>query len=246
MLPVLLRLGPITLHTYGLMVACGFLAGVAVARRTFAAANLPPALVDRLAVMLLLSGLLGARIMFFAVDGFVGLANDPLAFFRIWEGGLVFYGGVIGGLIALVIFSRRSRIPLIVLTDAFAPALLIGHAFGRLGCFSAGCCYGKISGRWPGVIFTSPDTLAPRFVALIPTQLYEAAAVTLLFFGAMIYLRTRPPAGRMTIYYLLTYSVERFLMEFLRGDDRGAPIFGLSPSQMVSLICFFVALGLFV
>lgn len=244
MFPTLFHAGPITLHTYGLMVALGFLAGISVARKTFAAARLPASLVDRLAMLLLVSGLVGARVMFFAVDGFSGLARDPLSFFRIWEGGLVFYGGVAGGLAALVVFSRRRGIPFLLLTDAFAPALLVGHALGRVGCFAAGCCYGKTSGFWPGVTFTSPDSLAPVFVALHPVQLYESAALGLLFVVTMWMATHRPPVGRVTGFYLVSYSAVRFLMELLRGDDRGAFIAGLSPSQAVAIVSFAAGVAL--
>ncbi len=246
MLPVLFHLGPLTLHTYGLMVAFGFLAGTAVARRTFAMNLLPALLVDKLAMLLLFGGILGARIMFFAVDDFTALAADPMSFFRIWEGGLVFYGGVVAGIITLTIYSHRTKIPFLVLTDAFVPALLVGHAFGRLGCFAAGCCYGKTSGFWPGVIFTSPNSLAPTFVALFPTQLYESVLTALLFGISYWMIRRHPPVGRVTGFYLVAYSTVRFFMEFLRGDDRGHPLFGMSPGQAVSAVSFAVGMVLLI
>ena len=242
MCPTLFRIGPITLHTYGLLIAVGFLIAMSVLRRMAVPLGLNAEDVDRLSVQLLLFGILGARVMFFAVDGFAGLRQDPLAFFRIWEGGLVFYGGVLGALISAVVYARRRNIPLIRLTDALAPPLLIGHAIGRLGCLAAGCCYGKPADGWPGITFTNPDTLAPRFVPLLPTQPMESAALGVLFLGSWALFKRGVRTGGLTAYYLCGYAVVRFLMEFLRGDDRGRFIGALSPSQAFAIPMFLAGL----
>ena len=246
MCPTLFRFGHLTLHTYGLMIAIGFILAMSVLRRTAAPLGFNGEQVDSFSVQLLLYGLLGARIMYFAVDGFAGLREDPLAFFRIWEGGLVFYGGVAGAFIAVLVYARRRSLPLLRLTDALAPPLLIGHSIGRLGCLSAGCCYGKPLNHWPAITFTNPETLAPRFVPLWPTEPMEAAALALLFGGAWWLFKKGVPTGRLTAYYLCGYAVVRFLMEFLRGDDRGRFIGPLSPSQAFAIPMFLIGLWILV
>src|SRR5438067_1813064 len=131
MFPILLHIGPITLHTYGLMVAIGFLLALRVARGQFQQRGLPDVLLDRIVFCLMVFGLLGARVFYFGVDNFAELRSDPLSFFRIWEGGLVLYGGVIAGVTVLIFFSRTHGLPFLGLTDAFAAPLLLGQAIGR-------------------------------------------------------------------------------------------------------------------
>jgi len=243
MFPSIFHLGPVTLHSYGLLVAIGFLLGLNVMKKTLAPLGLQGETVDRLSVQILLAGLVGARIMFFAVDGFAGLRQDPMAFFRIWEGGLAFYGGVGVALVAIAIFARRRKIAFLRLSDALVPAILIAHSLGRLGCLMAGCCYGRPATPWPGITFTHPESLAPRFVSLLPTQPLEAGLLFALFLVAMMIFRRGAPTGLLSAFYLCGYAVLRFFMEYLRGDDRGQFILGLSPSQLVAVVLMVAGLG---
>lgn len=233
--PTLLHIGPLTLHTYGLLVAIGIFLAIGVMRGTLGRRGISGDRVDSLAVLLIITGFLGARVAYFAVEEFQPFKNDPLSFFRIWEGGLVFYGGVLGALAALWVYARRQQSGLIGWTDALAPALLLGHAIGRLGCFAAGCCYGRPTESFLGVTFTHPDSLAPLNVSLHPTQLYEAAGTFVLFLIALPFSKRWTRPGSLTAFYLLSYGTLRFLIELLRGDDRGEFISGLSPSQWVAL-----------
>jgi phosphatidylglycerol:prolipoprotein diacylglycerol transferase len=235
MCPILFKTGPFTLHTYGLMVAIGFLAAFYVAKREFARRHLPVDFLDNVILALMATSLFGARFFYFAVNGFHELNHDPLSFFRIWEGGLVFYGGFIFGFLFLVIYAHYKHVALLAIADALAAPLLLGQAFGRLGCFSAGCCYGRPTSSIFGVTFTHPEALAPRFVALHPTQLYSAAGDLLLFAGLLILRPKLLSRGAATIYYLIGYGVGRFLIEFVRNDDRGAVVMHLQPSQWISI-----------
>lgn len=245
MLPTLLHLGPLTLHTYGLLIAIGFLLGMAVLKRTAKPLGILGDSVDRLAVLMLVSGIVGARLMFYAVDGFQAFRADPLSIFRIWEGGLVFYGGVGGSVIAAALYARRRKIRFLSLGDALVPPLLIAHSFGRLGCLAAGCCYGRAAGHWPGITFLNPESLAPRYVPLLPTQPLESLALFLLFLASYQLFKRSAPTGRVSAFYLCGYAMVRFLMEFMRGDDRGLPVFGLPPSQAVALVLFVAGIGVF-
>ncbi len=245
MFPIIFSAGPFTLHTYGLMVAAGFLAALYVARRQFERFSLPSDQLDRIVLYIMISGLLGARALYFALENFEGLKADPLSFFRIWEGGLVFYGSVIAGIITLVVFSRLNDLSFLALTDAFSAPLLLGHALGRVGCFFAGCCYGRPTNLSWGVSFEHPASLAPRFTPLHPTQLYEAAGNFILFLVALGLSRKTARPGMLTAFYAVSYGLFRFFMEFLRDDDRGGIYFGGSPSQVVAVLLVLSGIGLF-
>ncbi len=245
MFPILFQWGPITLHTYGLMVAVGFLCALRVARGQFALRGLPEESLDKIVLSLMIGGILGARLLYFAVDNFRDLRVDPLSFLRIWEGGLVFYGGVIVGLVALIFYARYYNVPFLILTDAFAVPLLLGHSIGRLGCLAAGCCYGKPTTLPWGIVFKHPASLAPRFESLHPTQLYESLGYFFLFLVGWFISRKTTRLGWSTGFYLVAAGAFRFSIEFLRGDDRGLYRFGLSPSQLVAAAMIVVGVGLF-
>lgn len=245
MCPILIRLGPLTLHTYGLMMAVGLATAYHLALRQMKRHGLEAKGVEPLFLWVVLAGLLGARLFYFAVEGFDELKKDPLSFFRIWEGGLVLYGSIIGGAIALALFSFSKKIPLLKLTDTLAAPLLLGQALGRLGCFAAGCCYGKPTSVAWGVTFRHPDSLAPLYVNLHPTQLYEFVGDMALLAGALILDRRRSARGFLTSYYFIGYGALRFVMEFLRGDDRGFLVAGLYPSQWLSMAAVLTGLGLY-
>jgi phosphatidylglycerol:prolipoprotein diacylglycerol transferase len=241
MFPVIFSVGPFTLHTYGLLVALGFLAGYTWSRREFLRQGLNSEAIDMMILGMMLSAIVGARLFYYLFSGeYRDFSNDPLAFLRIWEGGLVFYGGFIGAIVFIVVFARRKEIPLVRFTDAFAAPLLLAQAIGRLGCFAAGCCYGRPTSSFLGVTFTDPLALAPRFIPLHPTQLYSAGG-DLLLLGLLLLLRKRrPEIGFPTAYYLIAYGLGRFLIEFVRFDDRGPSPWGLTPSQWLSLAAIII------
>ncbi len=246
MFPVLIKLGPLTLHAYGLLVALGFLAAYTLARRRFEHMGLLGHFVDNLTLIAMVGGLFGARLLYFIVDPSTHFTSDPMAFFRIWEGGLVYYGGFVGALIALAVTARVKEIPFRVIADGLSAPLLLGQAIGRLGCFAAGCCYGRPTDSIFGVTFTRPDSLAPLGIPLHPTQLYESAGIFLLF-GLLLAAERMPKIkrGDSTAFYLIGYGVVRFLIEFFRGDDRGPIAAGFSPSQLISIVLVLTGVILF-
>jgi len=246
MYPILLQIGPFTLHTYGFFVALGFLAGYFFVRREMDKRGLSMDLTDQLVFFVMVAGILGARFFYFGVVKFTPLFEDPLSFFRIWEGGLVYYGAMIFGLGALFIYSKWKEIPVLVLGDALFGPLLLAHAIGRLGCFSAGCCYGKPTDSIFGVTFTHEKSLAPLNIALHPTQLYSALGLLALFFIVMALGRVSRPKGFLVSFYLVGYGTFRFLIEFLRGDFRGLVVAHLHPSQWISLFSILTGIGLFI
>jgi phosphatidylglycerol:prolipoprotein diacylglycerol transferase len=149
-------------------------------------------------------------------------------------------------LIALVVYARRKKYSPLTLADMCALPLLIGQAFGRLGCFSAGCCYGKPTASIFGVTFRHENSLAPLFMPLHPTQLYEFAGDMVLFFVGYELLKKYPAGrGKLTAFYLIGYGALRFLIEFLRGDDRGFRLQNLYPSQWIALLSIFSGIIVF-
>ncbi|PIQ81979.1 MAG: prolipoprotein diacylglyceryl transferase [Candidatus Omnitrophica bacterium CG11_big_fil_rev_8_21_14_0_20_64_10] len=226
MRPILFNIGPFPVHAYGLLLAAGFITALTVAARRASRRGLSADSIQSLGLTALLCGILGAR------AAYVGLNWD---FFRwaLWEiprldhGGLVFYGGLIGGALGVLWKIWRLKLPLGMTLDLLTPALALGHAFGRVGCFLNGCCYGKpTDGPW-GMVFFHGDS--PRH----PTQLYEMTALIVLFlFLSRLEGRPHRPGSVFWSYGLL-YGAWRFGIEFLRGDN---PIWsGLTSFQWISI-----------
>lgn len=220
MYPVLFRWGTFAIYTYGLFVAIGFLAGILVSKHEARRTGEDPEKITDLIFFILLGSILGARIfyVFTAPSAFV---KDPLEFFRLWNGGLVFYGGFIGALITGVIYLKRHKMPFWKSFDLLIPGLALGHFFGRIGCLFAGCCYGQQCHLPWAITFTHPESLAPTGVPLHPTQLYSALS-NLAIFGVLWYFKKfKTFHGQLFCLYVLIYAVARSVIESFRGDFRG-------------------------
>jgi phosphatidylglycerol:prolipoprotein diacylglycerol transferase len=235
--PVLFRLGPLTVHTYGVLVAIGFLVGILFAARQAKKEGIPSDKMLDLGFYLILSAIVGSRLLFIVVNARHYIAS-PLDIFKLWEGGLVFYGGILLAVPTGIWYVTRNRLGLWKTADICAPAIAIGHAFGRLGCFSAGCCYGKGAASLPwAVVFTDPNCLAPTNVALHPTQLYESAGELINFLILISLRKYKTLNGQIFMSYLILYSVLRFIVEFFRGDaERGFIFLNFSVSQGISIM----------
>lgn len=236
MYPVLLKLGPLTIHTYGFFVALGFFLGILFARTQGEKAGIHPERILDLSLYILIAGIIGARLFFVFVEPRQFMEN-PLLVFRIWEGGLVFYGGFIAALATGIIYLKVMDIPVLKTADIAAPALALGHGIGRLGCFFAGCCYGDACTLPWAVTFTHPESLAPRFVSLHPTQLYSSFANLVLFLVLFAGLKKKQFDGQIFSVYLILYGIIRFVLEIFRGDYRGETWFDiLSISQVIGIV----------
>jgi phosphatidylglycerol:prolipoprotein diacylglycerol transferase len=191
----------------------------------------------------IICAVIGARAFFVIVEG--GIEGSFWNIFKIWEGGLVYYGGVIFCAVFVISYSFIKKIKLIKLLDLIAPGIALGHFFGRLGCFSAGCCYGKPAELPWAVEFSSPDSLALTNIPLHPTQIYEAICNIIIFVFLHIYSKKQSKDGRIIALYLILYPIARFIIEFWRFDYRGNPILGLSFSQFISIILLIIGIALY-
>ena len=240
MYPKLLELGPISVYSYGLLLVSAYLIGLQVAVVRGRARGLDGQRVMDLGIAIIISALVGAKLLLFVVE-FERITRDPAQVWTLIRSAGVFYGGLLLSVAVAFWYMRRHAMPLWATCDAFAPGIAAGQAVGRLGCLLAGCCYGHQTDMPWGVTFTNPLAAAnvgtPLDVSLHPTQLYESVA-SLVILGVLLAFesRGRPFAGRTFWTYLLLYPAVRFVIEFFRGDPRGAVFAVLSTSQFVSAL----------
>lgn len=238
--PELLNLGFLTIHTYGFFYALGILAAIVVSEFLNQRSGEPAGVITDLALPVVVGVVLGARVLFILVEHQY-FRQHPLEIFMFWKGGLVFYGGLMGGAAAFFLTVRKRGLNLWKTADTLAPGLALGHALGRLGCFFAGSCYGRPTDVPWAVTFTDPKSLAGAVLGIPvhPTQLYSSGFLFLLS-ALLVFTRARKGfQGQVAIVYALLYGSFRFLVEFLRGDPRGeATLFGLtlSTSQWISVL----------
>ena len=232
--PVLIEIGSFKIYSYGVFVAIGFLAAIHFAAREIQRKGLDRESFYDMAFWVVLAAILGARLFHVAVYREF-YAASPAEIFKLWNGGLVFYGGLLAAVAACVVFLRRRRMPFLPVADAAALGIPLGLAFGRIGCTFAGCCYGKPSPVPWAIVFTDPGSLAPLHVPLHPTQPYESIAGFALF-GFLLATRDRfvTPGVRFWTMLIL-YGVARSVLELFRDDPRGF-VGPFSESQVVSAL----------
>jgi phosphatidylglycerol:prolipoprotein diacylglycerol transferase len=245
--PILFEIRGFPVYTYGLMLAAAYLVGLQFALTRARARLLDPTRVMDLGIWIIVSALVGAKLLLLVVewDTYSRSTADLLTLVR--SAG-VFYGGLIVAVAFALWYLWRHRMPIWPVTDVFAPGIALGHVIGRMGCFFAGCCFGRPTSVPWAVTFHSEyaarNVGTPVGVPLHPTQLYEAGAELLIL--AVLLLterRGRPFPGRTFWIYMLFYGISRFIIEFYRGDPRGA-IGVLSTSQVISLILIPLSVGM--
>jgi len=245
MYPRLLELGPITVYTYGVLLAAAYLLGLKFAMVRARSRGLDSARILDLGIYIIISALVGAKLLLLITD-FQTFKNDPRELLTLARSGGVFYGGLILAVTVALWYIRRVGLPLWTTCDVFAPGIALGHVVGRFGCLFAGCCYGKPTSKPWGITFTDPFAAAnvgtPLNTPLHPTQLYEAGAELLILVVLLATERRgKPFPGRTFWSYMMFYGISRFIIEFYRGDPRGT-IWLLSTSQFLSLIIVPIAM----
>src|SRR5438552_2942694 len=237
--PRLFEFGPITVYTYGVLLAAAYLFGLQLARVRAKQRGLDANRVLGLGIYIIISALVGAKLLLLITD-FKSFTADPRELLTLARSGGVFYGGLIVAVSVALWYIRRVGLPLWTTCDAFAPGIALGHVIGRFGCLFAGCCFGKPTNVPWAITFHDPFAAAnvgtPLNVPLHPTQLYEAGA-ELLILGFLLATEKsgRKFAGRTFWLYILLYAISRYIIEFYRGDERGA-VGPFSTSQFISLI----------
>ena len=234
MLPSFQALG-LTIPMYGVMSALGMLAAFVLLGLTRKHTRFSEDQALSAALWAIIMGFLGAKVLYWIVE-IDQIIADPSYLLHTLREGFVFYGALIGGLGGVAIYSLRKKLPFFSLTDYFIPGLVIGHAFGRIGCFFAGCCYGMECETPISVVFPAGGA-APAGIPLLPTQLMESAFLFLLCAFLVWRLTKKKPFGTVSGWYMVLYGVWRFVIEFFRSDERGA-VGALSTSQFISLFVF--------
>ena len=228
---------------YGLFTALGYGAAIWYCLKYRDRAGLSKQQVLDIIFYLILGAAVGGKLFYiifywhdFAASGLV----DKLRY------GFVFLGGFVGAMVMGVFTLRRMKLPLFKTADFFAPAIPLGHAIGKIGCFMAGCCYGKVSNiSWLSVKFSNPQCLVPEYlhgVPLYPVQLIESFASFLLFLGLHWLSKQKHRAGTIIASYIIGFGILRFMAEFLRGEEE-IYIMGITQNQITALVLVLLALG---
>ena len=254
MYPELVRIGSFPINTYGVFLAIAFLAAILITVKLAERDGLPRQKIYDLSLWMLLAGLIGSKILMLFVEP--EYRDNPLLLLSLdfLRSGGVWYGGLLGGVLAGYLLMKRYQLPWWKTADAFAPGIALGNFFGRQGCFAAGCCWGEPTTLPWGVKFSELGhqvTGVPTDTYLHPTQLYESFAMLLVFFFLLWLHKRKRFSGQVILAYALLYSVIRFLIEFVRDDPRGdilglTTLTGLSTSQMISIVIGVSALIAFI
>jgi phosphatidylglycerol:prolipoprotein diacylglycerol transferase len=243
------RLGPLTVHWYGILVALGFLAGLWTAGRRAKLEGISHETIFDLGPWLILGGIIGARILYVISYWKEDFAGGPFyEVFMIQKGGLVFYGGLIGATIGAMLFLRLKKLPVWKVADILAPSIALGSAFGRVGCLMYGCCYGRLCSLPWGVTFPRQSPVWDHQVqtGLIdsggtalpvhPTEIYDSV-LNFCFYVFLAWLfRRKKFDGQIFAVYLIGYAILRSFVEYFRGDYPVRYLGGwATPAQVLSL-----------
>ncbi len=231
----LITIGPFTVYGYGTMIALGVIAAFITAEYRAKKQNLQYERISVLAIWCLVGGILGAKLLYYITEIKEIIANPRLLL--IISDGFVVYGGIIGGILAGFLFCRKYQLNFLKYFDLVMPSIALAQGFGRLGCFLAGCCYGIETKSPLGIIFHESH-YAPNGIRLIPTQLMSSALDFLHFIILIILAKRVKSDGQIAGFYLVFYSVGRFILEFFRGDLVRGSVGSLSTSQFISIFLF--------
>jgi len=236
MFPDLISIGPFTIHTYGFFVALGFAAGILTAVKVGKAQGVPSQQVMDMAFVMIVWAIIGSRLFYVLINISYYKAN-PLDVIKLWQGGLVFSGGLVATAAAMLWYLKRHRLSFWSAGDLWAPSLALGQAVGRIGCLMAGCCYGRPTGSSWGLVFTHPKSLAPLNIPLYPTQLFEAFGLFVIFLILIFLHGKKKFEGQVFVWYLILHSTARLFIERFRGDERGfVPGTEMTATQLVAIL----------
>jgi len=232
--PVLFKLGPLEIQTYGFITAIAFLAGIYLAAWTAQKRGLNKEYIFDLGLVIIICAILGARLLY-VLEMHAHFLRHPLDIVKVWEGGLIFHGGLIAAVAGSFAYLKVKKLDVLAYLDTFAPFAALGHSIARIGCYFAGCCYGKVDEAC-GVVFPAVGDNLPH----LPVQLYESAANFVNFLILIILLRfSGLKKGTVLWMYLANYGIIRFVIEHFRGDyERGMITENFSIPMLISIALF--------
>ncbi|MBU4010565.1 MAG: prolipoprotein diacylglyceryl transferase, partial [Proteobacteria bacterium] len=216
MYPILFKIGPLSIYTYGFFIALGFLAGIFFAVKEAKRVGEDPDMIMDLCFYILVSAIIGSRLFYVATNPRLFIDN-PVEIFKVWNGGLVFYGGFIAAFITGIVYFKAKKIPVMKTLDILAPSVVLAHSFGRIGCFFAGCCYGKYCELPWAVTFNNAHSLAPTGISIHPTQLYLALNNLIIFLFLVFFRKRKKFDGQVFLIYVLVYGITRSIIEIFRA-----------------------------
>jgi len=232
--PILLKIGSFTIYSYGVFITLGFASGIIFFLHQAKRENLNQGEMLSFSFWIVVSAIIGARV-FYVLNHPYRFFKSPQDIMKIWQGGLVLYGGFIFALTSGIFFIKRHHLSFWKIANISAPCIALGISMGRIGCFLNGCCYGK---PWDkGLIFSLDSPAGKVFPGrpLIPTQLISSLDMLAIFFLLVFLKKYQRFSNKSFLWLLIFYSVHRFIIEFLRADSPGI-FLGLSFSQLISIM----------
>lgn len=242
--PIAFHIGSFAVHSYGIMMALAFLAGLWTATLRARRVNISAEQIADLTLWIMVGAVLGARFVYVTTYWKEEFAGQPLTeIFAIWHGGLVYYGGLIGATITSFIYLRWKKLPLWKTADVIAPSIALGSVFGRVGCLLNGCCYGRACDLPWAISFPPGNPLGSPTTPVHPTEIYDALLNFALYLGLAWLFRRRKFDGQIFATYLICYSITRSIVESFRGDYTNLHYhLGLTPAQWISVPMFIIGL----
>lgn len=234
-------IGPFTIHMYGLMFGLGYLAAYLISCYRAKKKGLSEDILWGILICAILGTLVGSRLLYYIVN-LPSIFKDPSI---LWDfrNGYVVYGGIIAGVLFGILYCKIKKAPFLKYLDLVMPSVSVAQGIGRIGCFCAGCCYGKETSSWFHIMYTHSD-YAPNYIPLIPTQLISSAGNLVIAAILFAYSKKSKKDGMVGAMYMILYSVGRFFIEIFRADMRGA--WGIfSTSQLISIGMFLFGIALF-
>lgn len=241
MKPILFNLFGLNIYSYGFMMAIGIIFGYFLLEKRRKIRGYDEDSIFNLTILTVILGILGGKVLYIVVE-FKNIIKNPSYFLK-FSSGFVVYGAIIGGALGIIIYSIKKKWDVLAILDLVTPSIPLGQGFGRIGCFLAGCCYGKETTSIIGVEFKN-SPFAPSGIIVHPTQIYSSIFDFCLTMFLLWYDKKQRKNGSIFYMYIMLYSVGRFLIEFLRSDDRGS-VGVLSTSQFISIIIFLICIVLF-
>ncbi len=237
-----IHIGPVTLHMYGMMIAVGYMSALLISERRARKQGMDTDILYGIFWCAVLGGAAGSKLLFYLVN-IPDILKDPSMLLQ-FQNGWVVYGGIIGGVLASWGYCRYKKADFVQYLDLVMPAVAFAQGCGRIGCFFAGCCYGRETDSALSIQYWQ-SAYAPNGVKLIPTQIYSSIGDFAIAFLLMAYARRKPAKGKVAAGYCILYSLGRFVIEAFRNDYRGeVGIF--SVSQLISIFIMALGIGLFV